>query len=110
VVAIEHGDRHWHFSVSTMYYVYILASRRYGTLYIGVTNSLRARLKQHRNGEGSEFVKTYGVHRLVYVETYERADEAISREKQLKRWKRDWKIELIEQDNLEWRDLSDLLV
>jgi putative endonuclease len=93
-----------------MYYVYILASRRYGTLYIGVTNSLSARLKQHRNGEGSEFVKTYGVHRLVYVETYERADEAISREKQLKRWKRDWKIELIEQDNLEWRDLSDLLV
>ncbi len=93
-----------------MYYVYILASRRYGTLYIAVTNSLRARLKQHRNGEGSEFVKTYGVHRLVYVETYERADEAISREKQLKRWKRDWKIELIEQDNLEWRDLSDLLV
>ena len=93
-----------------MYYVYILASRRYGTLYIGVTNSLRARLKQYRNGEGSEFVKTCGVHRLVYVETYERADEAISREKQLKRWKRDWKIELIEQDNLEWRDLSDLLV
>jgi putative endonuclease len=93
-----------------MYYVYILASRRYGTLYIGVTNSLRTRLKQHRNGEGSQFVKTYGVHRLVYVETHERAEEAISREKQLKRWKRDWKIQLIEQDNLDWSDLSDLLV
>jgi putative endonuclease len=93
-----------------MYYVYILASRRYGTLYIGVTNSLRARLEQHRNGQGSEFVKTYGVHRLVYVETFERPDEAIRREKQLTRWKRDWKIQLIEQDNLEWRDLSDLLV
>jgi putative endonuclease len=55
-------------------------------------------------------VKAYGVHRLVYVESYDRPDEAIAREKQLKRWKRDWKIELIERDNLEWRDLSDLLV
>jgi len=93
-----------------MYHVYILASRRHGTLYIGVTNSLSERLEEHRNGRGSLFVKTYGVHRLVYVESYERVDEAIAREKQLKRWKRDWKIELIERDNLEWRDLSDLLV
>ncbi len=52
-----------------MYHVYILASRRHGTLYIGVTNSLRKRLEQHRNGEGSSFVKAYGVHRLVYVES-----------------------------------------
>src|ERR1017187_4128877 len=73
--------------VSRMYYVYILASRRHGTLYIGVTNSLRKRLEQHRNGEGSEFVKAYRVYRLVYVESYDRADEAIAREKQLKRWK-----------------------
>ncbi len=93
-----------------MYYVYILASRRHGTLYIGVTNSLQKRLAEHREGEGSSFVKTYGVYRLVYVESYERADEAIAREKQLKRWKRDWKIELIERENLEWRDLGDLLV
>jgi putative endonuclease len=93
-----------------MYYVYILASRRHGTLYIGVTNSLQKRLAEHRNGEGSSFVKTYGVHRLVHVESYDRPDEAISREKQLKRWKRDWKIELIERENPEWRDLSDLLV
>jgi putative endonuclease len=93
-----------------MYYVYILASRRYGTLYIGVTNSLQRRLKQHRNGEGSSFVKTHRVYRLVYVESYDRPEEAIIREKQLKRWKRDWKIELIERENLEWRDLSDLLV
>jgi putative endonuclease len=92
-----------------MYYVYILASRRHGTLYIGV-NSLQKRLAQHREGGGSSFVKTYGVYRLVYVETYEGADEAIAREKQLKRWKRDWKIELIERENLEWRDLSDLMV
>ena len=92
-----------------MYYVYILASRRHGTLYIGVTNSLQKRLEEHRTGKGSSFVKAYGIHRLVYVESYERADEAIAREKQLKRWKRDWKIELIERENLEWRDLSDLL-
>ena len=93
-----------------MYYVYILASRRHGTLYIGITNSLQKRLAEHRDGDGSSFVKAYGVYRLVYVEAYERPDEAIAREKQLKRWKRDWKIELIERENLEWRDLSDLLV
>ena len=92
-----------------MYYVYILASRRHGTLYIGVTNSLRKRLAQHRSGEGSSFVKAYGVHRLVYAESYDRPDEAINREKQLKRWKRDWKVELIERENLEWRDLTHLL-
>ncbi|MBR0840918.1 GIY-YIG nuclease family protein [Bradyrhizobium liaoningense] len=93
-----------------MYYVYILASRRHGTPYIGITNSLQKRLEEHRAGKGSEFVKRYGVHRLVCTETFERAEEAIAREKQLKRWKRDWKIELIERDNPEWRDLSDLLV
>jgi putative endonuclease len=92
-----------------MYCVYILASRRHRTPYIGVTNSLQKRLEEHRNGEGSSFVKTYGVYRLVYVEAFERAVEAIAREKQLKRWKRDWKIELIERENLEWRDLSDLI-
>jgi putative endonuclease len=93
-----------------MYYVYILASRRHGTLYIGVTNSLAKRMGQHREGKGSIFVKKYSVHRLVYVETFERPDEAMPREKQLKRWKRDWKIELIERDNLEWQDLSNLIV
>jgi len=92
-----------------MYYVYILASRRHGTLYIGVTNSLQRRLDEHRSGKGSAFVKQYQVFRVVYVEAYERAEEAMAREKQLKRWKRDWKIELIERENLEWRDLSDLL-
>jgi putative endonuclease len=91
------------------YYVYILASRRHGTLYIGITNSLRSRLEQHRRGGGSEFARKYGVYRLVYVEPYERAEDAIKREKQLKKWNRDWKIQLIEKDNLEWRDLSDLI-
>src|SRR3954465_3414323 len=91
------------------YYVYILASTRYGTVYIGVTNNLRTRLEQHRLGLGSKFVKTYTVLRLVYVECYERAAEAIKREKQLKKWKREWKVQLIEKDNPEWRDLSGLI-
>jgi len=93
-----------------MYCVYILASRRNGTLYIGVTNSLQRRLAEHRDGIGSLLVKKYCIHRLVYVESYAQVEEAIAREKQLKRWKRDWKIELIERDNPEWRDLSDLVV
>ncbi len=92
-----------------MYHVYILASRNHGTLYIGVTNSLRTRLDQHRRGKGSTFVRQYRVDRLVYVETYERPDEAIAREKQLKRWNRDWKIRLIQEDNPDWNDLGHLV-
>jgi putative endonuclease len=94
---------------SVMYYVYILASRPHGTLYIGVTNNLSYRLELHRTGRGSEFVRQYNVHRLVYVEPYNNAEDAIRREKQLKKWNRDWKIRLIEEDNLEWRDLSHLI-
>ena len=92
-----------------MYHVYILASGRHGTLYIGVTNDLRARMEQHRLGLGSEFVKKYRIHRLVYTEPYENPEDAIHREKQLKKWNRDWKIRLIEEENLEWRDLSHLV-
>jgi putative endonuclease len=91
------------------HYVYILASRRHGTLYIGITNDLRTRLEQHRLGLGSEFVRKYSVYHLVYVEIYENVQDAISREKQLKKWNRDWKIKLIEEDNLEWKDLSHLI-
>jgi putative endonuclease len=91
------------------YYVYILASRRYGTLYIGITNDIRTRLDQHRAGFGSKFVTKYKVHRLVHVETFATPEEAIAREKQLKFWRRDWKIQLIEKDNLDWSDLSGLL-
>jgi len=91
------------------YYVYILASGRHGTLYVGVTNSVRVRLEQHRAGRGSAFVKKYGVHRLVHIETFASAREAIAREKQLKNWHRDWKIRLIEEENPDWSDLSDLL-
>ncbi len=91
------------------YYVYILVSGRHGTLYIGVTNDLRTRLEQHRAGRGSQFVKQYNVFRLVYVETFASPQEAIAREKQLKNWRRDWKVRLIETDNLDWSDLSHLL-
>jgi putative endonuclease len=84
----------------------MLASKRHGTLYIGVTNNVATRLEHHRLGFGSEFVKKYRVFRLVYVETYENAEDAIRREKQLKKWNRDWKIRLIEEENFEWQDLS----
>jgi putative endonuclease len=91
------------------YFVYILASGRHGTLYIGVTNNLRIRLDQHRSGRGSEFVKKYGVHRLVHVETFASPQEAIAREKQLKNWHRDWKTRLIQENNPDWSDQSALL-
>jgi putative endonuclease len=92
-----------------VYYVYILASGRHGTLYIGMTNNLRTRLEQHRCGRGSEFVKKYSVYRLVHGETFASPRDAIAREKKLKNWHRDWKIRSIEQENLDWSDLSDLV-
>jgi putative endonuclease len=91
------------------YYVYILASRHHGTIYIGVTNDIRTRLEQHRAGRGSKFVQKYKVFRLVHVETFASPQEAIAREKQLKFWKRDWKIKLIEQENPDWNDRSGLI-
>ncbi len=93
-----------------MYHVYMLASGRHGTLYIGVTNSIRGRLDQHRAGHGSSFVSKYKAYRLVYLESYENPEDAIRREKQLKNWKREWKVSLIENDNPEWVDLSHLIV
>ncbi|WP_441240209.1 GIY-YIG nuclease family protein [Tardiphaga sp. 768_D3_N2_1] len=92
-----------------MYYVYILASGRHGTLYIGVTNNMARRIMEHRTGKGSKFAREYKIFRLVYVESYDRPSDAITREKQLKKWNRDWKIRLIETDNPEWSDLSPLL-
>jgi putative endonuclease len=91
------------------YWIYILASQRNGTLYIGVTNALPTRIEQHRSGRGSEFVKKYGVYLLVYAEAFASPQEAIAREKQLKNWRRDWKIQLIEKENPGWSDLSHLL-
>jgi putative endonuclease len=95
-------------STST-YWVYILASRPNGTLYIGITRDLRTRLEQHRSGQGSQFVKKYRVHLLVHVEEFASPQEAIPREKQLKNWHRSWKLELIEKENPGWSDLSHLL-
>jgi putative endonuclease len=91
------------------YYIYILASGYHGTLYIGVYNDLGNRLTLHRSGRGPQFVKKYRVTRLVYMEEYASPQEAIRREKQLKNWRRDWKIQLIEENNPDWRDLSHLL-
>jgi putative endonuclease len=91
------------------YYVYILASRHHGTLYIGITSDIRVRIEAHRTGRGSQFVKKYGVFRLVHLEEFATPLEAIAREKQLKFWKRDWKIKLIEQENPDWNDHSGLI-
>jgi putative endonuclease len=90
--------------------VYILASGRNGTLYIGVTSDIARRGWTHKSGEVEGFTKRYSVHRLVYVEFHDTMPNAIVREKQLKKWRRAWKIELIEQANPQWRDLyKDLL-
>jgi putative endonuclease len=90
--------------VST-YYVYILASGRHGTLYVGVTNDIARRIYEHRQGAAEGFTKKYEVHRLVHVETFDDRHLAIAREKRLKHWLRDWKIALIEKDNPNWDDL-----
>jgi putative endonuclease len=87
--------------------VYILASEPYGTLYIGVTADLAARVEAHRSGSVEGFTKEYGVHRLVYFELHEEMYEAIQREKRLKKWNRAWKVRLIEEMNPEWKDLSE---
>mgnify|MGYP001224680438 CR=1 FL=1 len=86
-------------------WVYILASRPQGTLYIGVTADLGARVLAHREGRGSGFAHHYGTRRLVYVERHEDIVRAIQREKSLKRWRRAWKIALIEAENPGWDDL-----
>jgi putative endonuclease len=91
-------------------WVYILASQRNGTLYTGVTANLPARMVQHREGKGSRFAAKYGVTRLVHAEHFERIDEAIAREKAIKKWRRAWKLELIEQGNPEWSDLFEHLL
>ncbi len=87
------------------YYVYILASKKYGILYIGITNDLPRRVCEHKDGKIEGFTKQYHVKHLVYVEAFDYVDQAIHREKCLKRWKREWKIELIEKVNPEWKDL-----
>ncbi len=88
---------------------YILASQRNGTLYTGVTSDLPGRISQHRQGIGSQFTSKYGVHQLVWFEMHDTMATAIAREKQIKAWRRAWKLALIERENPHWRDLFETL-
>ena len=90
--------------------VYILASQRNGTLYVGVTSDLIKRVWKHKNKLIDGFTKEYNVHRLVWYEIHETMESAIMREKRLKKWKRKWKLELIESANPDWLDLYDTIV
>ena len=92
------------------YYVYILANKRNGTLYIGVTNGLIRRVYEHKTGLIDGFTKKYNVHQLVYYERFDDVKSAIKHEKRLKKWNRKWKLELIEKDNPEWKDLYEDLI
>jgi putative endonuclease len=92
------------------YFVYILASRYKGTLYVGVTNDLSRRVGEHKAGLVPGFTKKYNVHKLVYYEEYASILEARARERTLKRWRREWKFQLIEAANARWSDLTDALI
>ena len=87
------------------YFVYILASRMHGTLYVGVTNDLARRVHEHRMGVANSFTRKNSVQRLVYAESFEDVKEAIAMEKRLKKWRRAWKMQLIEKSNPDWKDL-----
>jgi putative endonuclease len=102
------GQRHacWFKKMANSYFVYILASRRNGTLYVGVTNDLVRRMSEHRGKFVPGFTRKYGVDKLVYFEEYASILEARARERVLKRWQRAWKLALIEKMNPQWRDLS----
>jgi len=96
--------------MTDQYYVYILASKRNGTLYIGMTNNLARRIWEHKHDIVDGFTKKYGVHRLVWYEIADNPQAAILREKQLKKWNRAWKLRLIEEMNPSWKDLYDEIV
>ncbi len=89
-----------------MFYTYLLASRRHGTLYCGHTDDLWVRMQKHREGVFDGFTKKYGVHTLVWYEKHPARELAFRRERQIKKWNRDWKISLIEADNPHWIDLT----
>lgn len=91
--------------MSKQYYIYILASERNGTLYIGVTNNLKRRVYEHKQNLVDGFTKENNIHTLVWFESTENIESAITKEKQLKKWNRNWKIRLIEERNFEWKDL-----
>ena len=88
------------------FYVYILASQRNGTLYIGLTNDIERRIAEHKNKIYQGFTAKYNVNMLVYFEEHDTYDEAYNRERQMKKWKRIWKLNLIEKENPDWKDLS----
>lgn len=88
------------------YYVYILASQRNGTLYVGVTNNLARRIWEHKNRINISFTSRYSINRLVYYEVHQDIFQAIHREKLIKKWRRKWKLDLIEKDNPGWEDLA----
>jgi putative endonuclease len=90
--------------------VYILTSRKNGTLYVGVTSDLIKRIWEHKNNLADGFTKLYGIHQLVWYEMHETMESAITREKKLKNWKRAWKLELIEQSNPDWKDLYETIL
>jgi putative endonuclease len=97
-------------SMDRQFYVYILASAMYGTLYVGVTNDLVRRVWEHREDVVEGFTREYGVHRLVWYEVHGDAYQAITREKQIKKWNRDWKVNLIQRMNPGWDDLYDKII
>lgn len=92
------------------YWVYILASKKNGTIYIGITGNILNRVYMHKNALIRGFAKKYRIFKLVYLEEYSDPYAAITREKQIKKWKREWKLKLIEKDNPEWTDLSHSLM
>lgn len=88
------------------FYVYFITNMKNGTLYIGMTNNLERRMYEHKNGINEGFSKRYGLNKLVYFEQFQYVNDAIKREKQLKNWRRQWKIDLIEEENGNWNDLA----
>lgn len=92
------------------YYVYIMSSKKNGTLYIGMTSNLIRRVYEHKNNINEGFTQKYGVNRLVYYEHTNDVNAAIAREKRMKKWNRQWKINLIEKENPDWADLYDELL
>ncbi len=93
-----------------MYYIYIVTNQPKGTIYTGVTNDLARRIREHKEKRIQGFTQKYGTSRLVYFESYREVRDALTREKQIKSWRRDWKISLIEKENPEWIDLFDQIV
>jgi len=89
------------------YYVYILANKRNGTIYIGFTDDLQRRVRKHKERSVSGFTAKYNVSKLVYFEEFNNSDEAFIRERRMKKWKRKWKLKLIEKENLQWNDLAE---